>query len=302
MNIRQLETLVRVVEDGSFAAAAEALHVTQSTVSARIKELENYFGVDVFNRASHRAQLTPQGRELYEGAQELIERAGGLRERVGDQRAMAGLLRLGAVGHVASTWLPALLAGLRDQYPALRMRVDVGLSRTLIERVASGRLEAAIVAGELHDPSLHFEPMAQDDFVWMASAGLDIPEEACTPAGLAHWPILSYAEDSHHFPVMRKWFWDSGTSFQPAITTNNMELLARLVIAGQGLAMLPRDYFNEEITAGRLKVLQTEPALESVGFYLVYPRENSTLFGLRVVQAILDAHKLVALGSGSEPA
>ena len=64
MNIKQLESLVSIVENGGFAAAAERLHTTQSAVSARIKELEKYLGIALFDRSSHRARLTAKGEEL----------------------------------------------------------------------------------------------------------------------------------------------------------------------------------------------------------------------------------------------
>ena len=67
-----------------------------------------------------------------------------------------------------------------------------------------------------------------------------------------------------------------------------MELLARLAIAEQGLAMLPRAYFQTEIDSGKLRVLETAPPLESVGFYLVYPRESHSLFTSRIAAAILE--------------
>jgi len=60
MNIKQIETFVRIVELGSFSAAAEALYASQSTVSARIKDLERYLGAELFDRSFHRAQLTRQ--------------------------------------------------------------------------------------------------------------------------------------------------------------------------------------------------------------------------------------------------
>jgi len=286
MNIRQLETFIRVVEDGSFAAAAESLHCTQSTVSARIKELEHHFGVPLFDRGAHRNRLTLQGQELYDGAQELLDLARGLRERIGNESAMAGLLRLGAVGHVASTWLPALVARLRERHPALRVRIQVALSRTLVDQLVAGQLDIALVAGIPAEPSLRSEAVARDAFVWMASPSLEIPPQACHPAGLAQWPLLSFPEDSHHFPVVKKWFRDAGVPFRIAITSNNMDLLARLVAEKQGIAMLPRDYYTADIEAGRLQVLETTPPIESVDFYLAYSSKRNPAFVQRIARCI----------------
>src|SRR5690606_28537669 len=98
MNLKQLTTFVRIVEKGSFAAAAEALHTTQSTVSARVKELEHYFGVELFDRSSHRAQLTAKGRELFGMSRHVVGELEQLRDRIADKQALTGTLRLGVVG------------------------------------------------------------------------------------------------------------------------------------------------------------------------------------------------------------
>ena len=115
MNIRQLETFVRIVEHGSFANAARALNTTQSTVSARVKELERYIGADLFDRSRHRAALTPRGHELFAFARQLVEFAASLTTQFRDPAAVTGVLRLGVVGVVANTWLPKLVAALRGR-------------------------------------------------------------------------------------------------------------------------------------------------------------------------------------------
>src|SRR5688500_11898957 len=98
MNLKQLETFVQIVEQGSFAAAADAMHTTQSTVSARVKDLEHYFGVNLFDRSSHRAKLTPKGRELYAMSRQVVGALEKLRERISDRSSLTGTLRLGVVG------------------------------------------------------------------------------------------------------------------------------------------------------------------------------------------------------------
>lgn len=105
MNIKQIETFVRIVELGSFQAAADALFTSTSTISARIKELERYLGVELFDRSFHRAQLTSGGHDLFERARQLVEFTETLARQVRHPDAASGLVRLGAVGVIANTWL-----------------------------------------------------------------------------------------------------------------------------------------------------------------------------------------------------
>ncbi|ETF02341.1 hypothetical protein W822_12340 [Advenella kashmirensis W13003] len=286
MNIKLLETFVHIVDAGSFAAASGILHITQSTISARVKELEHYFGVTLFDRSGHRNQLTQQGQALYFEAHDLIERARDLRERIGDTHRMEGLLRLGVVGYIASTWLPILIANLRGRYPTLRIRIHVALTQTLLQHLHEGRLDFALVAGAPADPLLKFDLIAHDTFVWMASPELNIPDHCLNPKGLANWPILSFPEDSHHYPVVKKWFTDAGVPFQIAVSSNNMDVLARLVVRRQGVALLPQGYYTPDINAGKLKVLEVEPEVDGVDFFITYLSTGSNLLIQRVVDAI----------------
>lgn len=270
MNIRQLETFVRIVEQGSFANAARALNTTQSTVSARVKELERYIGADLFDRSRHRAALTSRGHELFAFARQLVEFADSLTTQFRDPAAVTGMLRLGVVGVVANTWLPKLVAALRGRYPGVSLRIDMSLTRALIERLRDGRLDAAIIAGELTEPGFRAEPLGHDEFVWMASPKLRIPGKVLGPADLGRWPILGLSEDSFHYPVIERWFRDAGAFHRSAASCNNMNVIASLTMAGVGVSLLPRTCYRAEVKARRLVVLRTAPAIPRVPFSLIH--------------------------------
>ena len=270
MNIRQLETFVRIVEHGSFASAARALNTTQSTVSARVKELERYIGADLFDRSRHRAALTPRGHELFAFARQLVEFADSLTTQFRDPKAVTGMLRLGVVGVVANTWLPKLIAALRARYPGVTVRIDMSLTRALVERLREGRLDAAIIAGELTEPGFRTEALGHDEFVWMASPALRIPAKVLGPAQLQRWPILSLSEDSFHYPVIEAWFREAGTFHRTAAACNNMDVIASLTMAGMGVSLLPRTCYRAELKARRLVALRTSPAIPRVPFSLIH--------------------------------
>lgn len=286
MNLKQLETFVQIVEQGSFAAAADALHTTQSTVSARVKDLEHYLGVALFDRSAHRAQLTAKGRELFTMSSQVVALMEQLRDRIGDGGALTGTLRLGAVGIVAGTWLPALVAELRARHPGLELQVEVALSKVLAQRLKGGQLDVAIVAGRLDDDELNNEGVGEDRLVWMASPALQLPRGPLAPQQLAEWPIMSFPQESYHYPVIKAWFKSAGVRFRPAVTCNSIEVIAKLVSQATGVGLLPSGYFDAEIALGKLEVLQAAPELASFEFTLVSSRERHTGFGAVVTDAV----------------
>jgi DNA-binding transcriptional LysR family regulator len=289
MNLKQLETFVQIVEKGSFGAAADALHTTQSTVSARVKELEHYFGVDLFDRSAHRAQLTAKGRELFDMSRQVVGALEHLRERISDRSSLTGTLRLGAVGVVSGTWLPALLRVLRVRHPALHLEVEVALSRTLIQKLRGAEVDLAIIAGRVDDEELHCESVGEETFAWMASPSLGVGTARLTPADVAAFPVIAFPAESVHHPTTKAWFKAGGVRFQPAITCNSMEVIARLVTQGHGVGLLPCDYYRTEVAMGSLEVLSVEPPIARVDFTLLSLAQRPTAF----VSAVTDAVKAV---------
>lgn len=273
MNLRQLETLLAIVEHGSFAKAANALHTTQSTVSARVRDLERYLGTPLFDRGARRAQLTPRGEDVLPFARQFVSYARSLEPNFRDSAAMNGLLRMGVVGVVANTWLPRLVSAVRERHPGLLLRLDMSLTRTLMERLRAGRIDLAIVAGPVAEPGFHCVSLGYDDFVWMAGRGLALPKRPLGPAELQRWPILSLSEDSYHYPVIERWFREAGALYFTTVSCNNMNVIAALTEAGLGVSLLPRHCYGREIAGGRLKVLATRPRLPPVEFSLIARRD-----------------------------
>ncbi|HMN81186.1 MAG TPA: LysR family transcriptional regulator [Burkholderiaceae bacterium] len=301
MNIKQLETFVRIVEDGTFAAAANSLHTTQSTVSARVKELERYLGAALFDRSSHRAQLTPKGHELYQLARDLVDMTSSVAHRIRDTRSVTGVVRMGVVGVVANTWLPKLVSELCARYPRLDLKLDMSLTRTLLERLRDRQLDLAIVAGPVGDPSLASESLGYDEFVWVAGAGVVRPDRPLGPADLVNWPILSLSEDSHHHPVIDRWFRSAGVVCRSKVSSNNMNVVAMLTAQGLGVSLLPRHCYRQQIEAGRLVVLNTVPAIPRVEFTVIWRADHAQPLIRSIVALAAQASELPRLPGDALP-
>lgn len=305
VNLKQLETFLQIVEAGSFAAAATVLHTTQSTVSARIKDLEHHLGVDLFDRSAHRAKLTPKGRELLDLSRQLITLMDSVRERIGTGAALAGTVRLGAVGLVAGTWLPKVVMTMQDRHPQVNMRLEVALTQLLLDRTREGHLDLAIVAGPVEDEALDIEVLAEAEFAWMASPLLQVPGHVLGPSELGAWPLLSFPQESYHVPVIKRWFREAGATFKPSVICNSMEVIARLVAQGRGIGLLPREQMEPEIAAGRLQLLRTAPVLPGMELALIRPaRRHAALASatFECIREVIGGNPAAALPSAAAAA
>ena len=174
-SFKQLQYLVALCDYRNFTRAAQACFVTQSTLSAGLRELEGLLGVKLVERDRQTVVMTQVGlatvsraRTLLAAARDLVEVATGAGE------PMSGLLRLGVIPTIAPFVLPAALQALQKRYPKLQLGLREDLTANLLDRVSGGELDFALIALPYDTGSLHVEPLFNDD-LWLVGRK-DAPE------------------------------------------------------------------------------------------------------------------------------
>ena len=171
-SLRQLSYLVELADRLNFRAAAEAQFVTQSTLSAGIKELENVLGTQLVERDKRRVCLTAVGEEVTARARELLAGATDLAESARSAAApLCGPLRLGVIQTIAPFLLPEVLPPLRRAHPALKLYLREDLTERLLERLRAGNLEMALIALPYDTGDLHVRKLFKDEFWYVAREG-----------------------------------------------------------------------------------------------------------------------------------
>ena len=168
-SLRQLRYLVELADRLNFRQAAEASFVTQSTLSAGIKELENLLGVQLVERDTRVVRLTPVGEEVVTRARDLLAAAHDLVSTAKSAaEPLTGLVGLGAIPTVAPFLLPGLLPALRRRYPALRLYLREDLTERLLERLRAGQLDMALIALPFETDELLVRELFKDEFWFVA--------------------------------------------------------------------------------------------------------------------------------------
>ncbi len=176
MDSRQLRTLVAIATHGTFARAADVVHVTPSAVSQQVQALEVEFGVPLFERATRPPRLTSQGLQVLAMAQEFLKLEDDTKASLKGER-ISGKLMLGTVRTSALGLLPRTIQRMRELYPALTVNLRVGMSAALIADVVSGRLDASVVAEGVEIPqSLRWSPFVKEPLLVVAPEGTAISD------------------------------------------------------------------------------------------------------------------------------
>jgi DNA-binding transcriptional LysR family regulator len=162
MELRQLESFVYVVREGSFSDAARLLHVSQPTVSAHVAALEKELDCALILRTAKRSSPTEEGRDLFRVAQQMLSARDRAQTIGGNAQTR---LTIGSSSAPSRLWVPRLLASYRASFPKVRVHVIEDDSMRVIERVESGEIDIGLVGAKKSGSPCSFVPFASDELV-----------------------------------------------------------------------------------------------------------------------------------------
>ncbi len=289
MTLKQLEAFCWAATCASFAVAAERLHLSVSSLSKRIAELESYFGQALFDRSGLRAVLTPAGERLLPQARDLLDAAERLRAGMAAGQGLAGRCRFGVGELSALTWLPGLIARVRQAYPGLVLEPQVDVGQALERKVADGELDFAVIAGHSTRAGMAAVPVGEAHFLWVGAASAVGAAQRLTPALLRQIPLVSLPDSAGTSRLLQPWLDAAGPGLQ-RLSCNNWGAIAGLLLEGAGLGLLPAPWAQALARQGELRILASDPAPAPLSYAFHYRRDDvGALIGAlceRVQQAV----------------
>jgi DNA-binding transcriptional LysR family regulator len=270
MNFRFLEAFHWITRLGSFAAAAEKLHTTQSAVSARIKELEESLGVTLFNRVHGGIALTTAGRALVPLAEEALAISATIKSAIGSKTKLSGMLRIGVGEIVALTWFPTMLTRLSSTYPAIEVELVIDLTVNLNRMLIDGQLDTAFVV-DASSPHVIGQSVGRTPIRWMASPAVGLRGDADADQ-LAKQPIITLSRDSHLHGQILNWFDRRGLRPKLIHGCNSVTAMISLTRTGCGIGVLPVALVEGELNRKELAILDLAPPVDHYEFFVVRDR------------------------------
>jgi len=281
IDLNRIGTFVRVVEAGSFTAAAAALGVPTSSASRAVARLEDDLGVRLLNRTTRKLSLTDEGRHFFQRMQAVMaETEEATQEAAGFAREPRGPVRLTAPLDLGVQALPAIVRRIIERYPGIV--IELVLTSRRIDLVEEG-IDLAIRGGLLADSSLVSRKIAATDLgIFAAPAYLQRRGRPRAFADLARHDCLTYGGRRGKIP------WrltgpdgDETVSVSGPVVCDDMLFLREMVLSGTGLALLPVQNVDGDVRAGRLVRVLPRYRVEGGGLYLLWP--SRTLVPPRVV-------------------
>lgn len=261
MDTELARTFLTVVTAGSFIAAAERLRVTQSTVSSRIRALEQTLGCTLFVRNKAGTSMTPAGRRFQKHALALVRTVERARHDVGvPARYRAALTvggRFGLWEGLLLDWLPQM----KKAAPDVALRAEIGFEAELMQGLVDGRLDIAVMYTPEQRPGLEIERLFEERLVLVTADG-DPGGAAGGGSVYVDWGPEFYARHSASFPDLPG----------AALSVNVGWLGLQHVLRAGGSGYFPIRLVRPQLDGGQLKVVGDAPTF-SLPAYLVYPKD-----------------------------
>jgi LysR family transcriptional regulator, hydrogen peroxide-inducible genes activator len=256
--LRQLHFLAALHAHGGFVRAAQAIGVTQPTLSAGIKELEAILGVTLVDRSRTGAALTPAGEEAAARAARTLSDVEELTRAVrGAGAPLSGAFRLGAIPTIAPFLLPKALPALRKKYPDLRLLLKEDVTARLVDGLRARTLDAAVIAIPYDAQGIEVETIAEDEFFVACPPGHDLARRNdLAPEHLAGEDVL-LLEDGHCLRDHALAVCRAPPRQRAAdVGATSLHTLVQMVAGGMGVTLVPRLAAEGGVAAGAAVALR----------------------------------------------
>lgn len=259
MDIEQARTFLAIAGYGSFLEASRRLHLTQSTVSARIQRLEEELGVRLFVRNRAGAALTVGGRRFAEYAKRLVLTAEQARHHVGLPSRYRATLRVGGRIALWEGLLPAWVRWMRQQARNVAIRGEIGFEEDLMRRLIEGTLDIGLMYSPNHSPGLIVEHLFDETLMLVSSRPDDThPGEDYI---YVEWGPAFDIQHTQSYPDLEP----------PPQVVSVGWLGVQLMLTNGGACYLPERMAEPLIAAGRLYAVADAPRYPHPA-YMVYPK------------------------------
>jgi DNA-binding transcriptional LysR family regulator len=280
MDLRRLEILAKVAELRSFSRAAEALSLTQPTVSEHVRALEDELGVQLLDRLGRGATPTRAGLLFLGYTERLLSLAREARQAITQfQGRMSGELTVGGSTIPGEYLLPALIGEFKAKYPDISISLRIGDSRDVSQWVDEGRVELGVVGARPAPRTLASRPLTSDELVVVVPSGHPWCQRAAvTVADLRTEPLLLRERGSGSREALERALGHAGldlAAFRLAGEMGSTQAIKQAVRAGIGISLISKRAVQDECRARLLHCVTVQDLDVSRAFHLVVHRERS---------------------------
>ena len=258
INLNQLRAFYQAAKCQNVSVAAKHLFVSQPAVTAQVKIFEETCGLKLFKRKGRNLYLTDEGKTLYDFACKIFEYEKKIEDAVEQMKELKqGTLRLGSAKTYARYFMPFLLTGFRDAYPAIKIHLDEGSSLEMFHSLIDLKNEVVILAKTDDNPDIAFIPFSREELVLILPPNHRLANKGSISfEQLSEEPIILKDPGSGTRRLVDELFAQNNCTPNVLIETSDAEIIKLMVQHGEGVSFLVREAVALELQGGKLTTVK----------------------------------------------
>lgn len=273
INLKQVNSLLTVVEAGSVNQAAEKLCLAPSSVSAQLRELSAFLGITLFETSGRNLVLSAAGRQLLPEFQRLVALGNDVTERAQSLLSEpAGDLKMFAPSSMCIYRIPPLIELMQSTAPTVELQLQhdpFDYKKALAERT----IEAAIVVANDIEPQFNHLTLAEEQAIYVAHPTV-CGTKKLTVKQLSAYSLITTEPECSYRIAADKHFKKNRLLLSPKQCFSNVEVIRRCLLAKMGIGLLPRCVVEDDLTHGRLRELQVSGAPYRFYSTIIWPKDT----------------------------
>lgn len=275
MTFRHLKIFVSLYENNfNTTKTAASMHMTQPAVSLAVKELEQYYGVALFDRIGNRLKITPAGLRFYEYSSHIIALFDEMDNSMKNWD-LAGTIRVGSSITIGSQFLPAYVKAFQSHYPGTKVKAQIAPSKNLEQMILNNELDFALIEGSSHNPSFICEEYMEDHLTVICPAnGQFQPGQEISIHEFCQQNFLLREHGSGTRETFENTIAAAGFSIEPIWEAVSTTALVNAVISGIGISILPHRMIADAIQQGQVTAVTVKGLEFKRKFNIIYHQKK----------------------------
>lgn len=270
MTIRHLRIFVSVFQNESITKAANALHLAQPSVSLAVKELEDYYGIRLFERMSRKIYATETGRFFYDYALHIVSLFDELETNIRDSDSL-GILRIGSSITIGNYLLPGLINTFKKSHPHMKVTALINNSNIIEQNILDNRLDLALVEGCSSHPRIKKIPFMSDRLCLICGPGHPLAEQQNVHAkDLPLYDFIMREKGSAGREIFESLMLVQEMDITPVWESVSTRAIVNAVSQGLGLSVLPYLMVKEDLENGRILEKSVGEISLNRDFHIIY--------------------------------
>ncbi len=273
MTLRHIRIFVSVYQHSSMTKAADSLHLAQPSVSTAIKELEDYYGVPLFDRIGRHICPTESAHEFYSYALHIISLFDEMEQTIKNWDTI-GSLCIGSSITIGTHILPSLISEFKKEFPNLKVRVIVSNSGDIEKHILDGSIDIGLIEAQSEHSDIYVQPFMQDSLYAVLPSDHPLAKQhSVSLSQLIKYPFLMREHGSAARKILDSCLAASQLTVQPIWESTSSHAIISAVSEGLGVSVLPFMLVERDVKDGLITAVPLKPQL-SRNLNIVYHKNK----------------------------